>query len=167
VVVRSIYGECYFKSPNGARHLRSLAAVGVRIRLLGSIPLQVTLSDNLALFAEPAESAESSGSSESDDGRLAVLRPAFITRAVHQVLEHWWVTATPLEDLVHRMQEGPTPQERAILQLMAAGVPDQAIAREIGVSIRTFRRTLAALMHKLGAENRFQAGIKATARGWL
>jgi DNA-binding CsgD family transcriptional regulator len=155
VAVRSIYGECYFKSPNGAKHLRSLSAIGARVRLLGSIPLRVILSDDLAMFSEP------------DDRGLAVLRPAFITRAVHQVLKHWWVTATPLEDLEHRLQEGPTPQEQAILQLMAAGVPDQAIAREIGVSIRTLRRTLAALMHKLGAENRFQAGIKATARGWL
>jgi DNA-binding CsgD family transcriptional regulator len=155
VVVRSIYAECFFRSPNGAKHLRELSALGVRVKLLGSIPLRLIVSDSLAMFAEP------------DDDRLAVVRPAFITRAMRQVLEHWWVTATPLDYLVHRLQEGPTPQEQAILRLMSAGVRDEVIAREIGVSIRTLRRTFAALMHKLGAESRFQAGIKASFHGWL
>ncbi|QTD99718.1 helix-turn-helix transcriptional regulator [Streptomyces cyanogenus] len=155
VVVRSVYGECYFKSPNGAKHLRSLTGLGVQVRLLGSVPLRLIVSDGLTMFSGPE-----------DDG-LAVLRPELITRAARRVLEYWWVTATPLDDLVDRLRESPTPQEQAILRLMSAGVRDEVIAREIGVSIRTLRRTLAAVMDKLGAENRFQAGIKAVARGWL
>lgn len=155
VVVRSLYGECYFKAPNGAKHLRSLADIGVRIRLMGSVPLRLIVSDSLAMFSVPE-----------GDG-LVVLRPALITSAARRVLEHWWVSATPLGDLVHRLPEAPTPQEQAILRLMSAGFRDESIAREIGVSIRTLRRTLAALMEKLGAENRFQAGIQAVSRGWL
>lgn len=37
----------------------------------------------------------------------------------------------------------------------------------LGVSIRTFRRNPATLMGRLGAENRCQAGVKASAKGWL
>ncbi|MFF7469626.1 LuxR C-terminal-related transcriptional regulator [Streptomyces sp. NPDC008092] len=154
VVVRSLYGECYFKSPNGAKHLRSLSALGVGVRLMGSVPLRIIVSDSLVMFSVPE-----------DDG-LVVLRPAVITDAARRVLEHWWITATPLDDLV-RLPDAPTPQEQAILRLMAAGVRDDVIAREIGVSIRTLRRSLTALLDKLGAENRFQAGIKAVTRGWL
>ncbi|MFJ3303891.1 LuxR C-terminal-related transcriptional regulator [Streptomyces sp. NPDC086549] len=155
VTVRSIYAESFSKSPNGAKHLRNLAALGVQIRLLGSVPFRVVVSDTLAMF-----------SASGDDG-LTVLRPALMAGIGRQVLEHWWAVATPLDELAHDLEDGPTPQEQAILRLMSAGVRDTSIAREIGVSIRTFRRNLVTLMNKLGAENRFQAGVKACSKGWL
>lgn len=77
------------------------------------------------------------------------------------------VAVAGVEPGVRDLDNGPTPQERAILRLMLAGVRDEAIARDMGVSIRTFRRNLATLMSKIGAENRFQAGVKASAKGWL
>ncbi len=158
VSVRSIYAESFFKSPNGAKHLRELAELGVEIRLLGSVPFRLIVSDTVTMMSGPQQEGAPS---------LAVLRPEFLARAARQALEYWWISATPLEDLVRDLVNGPTPQERSILRLMLAGVRDEAIAREIGVSIRTFRRNLAALMNKLGAENRFQAGVKASAKGWL
>ncbi|MFP1624867.1 response regulator transcription factor [Streptomyces sp. 5K101] len=158
VAVRSIYAESFLKSPVGAKHLRALAESGVDIRLLGSVPFQLIVSDTLTMF---------SGAGQEDARSLAVLRPAFVARAAQQALEHWWTTATPLDDLARHVNDSPTPQEQAILRLMSAGVRDEAIAREIGVSIRTFRRNLANLLNRLGAENRFQAGVKASAKGWL
>lgn len=158
VAVRSIYAESFFKSPNGAKHLRELTELGVQIRLLGSVPFRLIVSDTVTMM---------SGPQREDAPSLAVLRPEFLARAARQALEYWWITATPLEDLVRDLHNGPTPQEQAILRLMLAGVRDEAIAREIGVSIRTFRRNLATLMNKLGTENRFQAGVKASAKGWL
>ncbi|MFA7762575.1 LuxR C-terminal-related transcriptional regulator [Streptomyces sp. NPDC048723] len=158
VSVRSIYAESFFKSPSGAKHLRELTELGVEIRILGSVPFRLIVSDTVTMM---------SGPKQDDAPSLAVLRPEFLARAARQALEYWWLTATPLEDLVRDLDNGPTPQERAILRLMLAGVRDEAIAREIGVSIRTFRRNLATLMNKLGTENRFQAGVKASAKGWL
>ncbi|MFF3210155.1 LuxR C-terminal-related transcriptional regulator [Streptomyces sp. NPDC002886] len=158
VAVRSIYAESFFRSPNGTKHLRELAELGVEIRLLGSVPFRLIVSDTVTIMSGPRQEGASS---------LAVLRPEFLARAARQALEYWWIGATPLEDLVRDLSDGPTPRERAILRLMLAGVRDEAIARDMGVSIRTFRRNLATLMGKLGAENRFQAGVKASAKGWL
>jgi adenosylmethionine-8-amino-7-oxononanoate aminotransferase len=51
--------------------------------------------------------------------------------------------------------------------LLDTGLTDEAAARQLGVSVRTVRRQMAALMGKLGASSRFQAGHKAAERGWL
>ena len=60
-----------------------------------------------------------------------------------------------------------TADERALLKLLAAGLTDEAVARRLGRSVRTTRSQVAALMVKLGASSRFQAGHKAAERGWL
>jgi DNA-binding NarL/FixJ family response regulator len=44
---------------------------------------------------------------------------------------------------------------------------DEAISRHLGWSYRTTRRRIAALLHTLGADTRFQAGLHAARRGWL
>jgi DNA-binding NarL/FixJ family response regulator len=51
--------------------------------------------------------------------------------------------------------------------LLTAGVKDQAIARQLGVSLRTIRRRLANLMREAGAVSRFQLGMLAGRRGWV
>ena len=56
---------------------------------------------------------------------------------------------------------------REILRLMAAGLTDEAIAGRLGISARSARRHIAAIMDALGAVSRFQAGAEAARRGWL
>ncbi|MFD0508094.1 hypothetical protein ACFQ0G_45580 [Streptomyces chiangmaiensis] len=51
--------------------------------------------------------------------------------------------------------------------MLKAGLKDQAIARQLGYSPRTATRKIAALMTRLGASTRFQAGVEATARRWI
>lgn len=54
-----------------------------------------------------------------------------------------------------------------LVRLLHAGFKDQAIARQLGVSVRTATRRVAALMRRLDAGTRFQAGVKARERGWV
>lgn len=49
-------------------------------------------------------------------------------------------------------------RQLAIGRLMATGVKDAAIARELGLSLRTVRSEISALITGLGATSRFQAG---------
>ncbi|MFD9398969.1 response regulator transcription factor [Streptomyces sp. NPDC060011] len=44
---------------------------------------------------------------------------------------------------------------------------DEAIARQLGWSVRTMRRRTSRLHELLGAANRFQAGVIAQRRGWI
>jgi len=61
----------------------------------------------------------------------------------------------------------PSEEESSILALLAEGLTDDVIARRLSISMRTYRRRVQALMLKLGATSRFQAGARAAQRGWL
>jgi hypothetical protein len=54
-----------------------------------------------------------------------------------------------------------------LLQMLTAGLKDQAIARQLDVSLRTARRRLAQLMTATGATSRFLLALAAVRRGWL
>jgi DNA-binding NarL/FixJ family response regulator len=58
-------------------------------------------------------------------------------------------------------------RDRTIITLMAAGATDEAIARRLDLSRRTVVRRIAALLDRLGATTRFQAGVQAAKRGLL
>lgn len=60
-----------------------------------------------------------------------------------------------------------TEQESTAVTLLAAGHTDEAVAKRLGVSPRTARRIVTALMARLGARSRFQAGVQAVRAGWL
>lgn len=52
-----------------------------------------------------------------------------------------------------------TPREKAIVELLAEGHADAAVAQRLGVSQRTVTYALRALMDRVGVENRFQLGL--------
>jgi DNA-binding NarL/FixJ family response regulator len=54
-----------------------------------------------------------------------------------------------------------------VLQLLTTGLKDEAIARQLGTSMRTTRRRIASLLATLGVATRFQAGVEAARRGLL
>jgi DNA-binding NarL/FixJ family response regulator len=52
----------------------------------------------------------------------------------------------------------PTERQLAIGELMSIGMKDAAIARTLGLSVRTVRSEISLLVAALGARSRFQAG---------
>jgi DNA-binding NarL/FixJ family response regulator len=62
---------------------------------------------------------------------------------------------------------GPTELERKLLDLLAQGLTDEAVAKRLGVSVRTERRMIASLMRRLQASGRFEAGVKAAQYNWI
>lgn len=64
---------------------------------------------------------------------------------------------------------GPTNGElsdmqQQILALLVDGTKDAAIARRLGISVRTCRRHISELLRMMGAQSRFQAGYLARER---
>lgn len=58
-------------------------------------------------------------------------------------------------------------QARNILRMMAAGASDAAIARHLKISQRTVERRVRAIMDRLNATTRFQAGVLAARHNLL
>ena len=99
---------------------------------------------------------------------LVVREPALVVPLI-DLFEMMWATAKPIDapESKRSDKKEPTPQELALLRLLAAGSTDEAAAKKLGVSVRTVRRIMAELMDQLEASSRFEAGHKATQRGWL
>jgi len=60
-----------------------------------------------------------------------------------------------------------TPREREVLTLIADGLPNKAIARELGISEHTAKFHVGSVLGKLGAASRAEAVTLATRRGLL
>jgi DNA-binding NarL/FixJ family response regulator len=110
------------------------------------------------------------------DTEIVVRAPAIVA-AFRELFDRVWTQAvtvpklgSPGEGLA--IAAGPghglTEDERKrTLELLALGAKDEAVARQLGVSLRTVRRRVADVLTELGATTRFQAGMEAVRRGWI
>ncbi len=60
-----------------------------------------------------------------------------------------------------------TPRELEVLQLLAEGLPNKTIARQLSISEHTVKFHLNAIMSKLGAQSRTEAVVRATRLGLI
>ncbi len=63
--------------------------------------------------------------------------------------------------------ESLTPREQQVLHLLAEGLPNKAIARQLVISEHTVKFHVNAILGKLGAQSRTEAVILATRLGLL
>jgi DNA-binding NarL/FixJ family response regulator len=69
--------------------------------------------------------------------------------------------------LPERGGEGLTEREREILELVAEGLTNRAIAQRLGLSPRTVEYHLGQIFQRLGVSSRAAAVKEAMRRGWL
>jgi DNA-binding CsgD family transcriptional regulator/DNA-binding MarR family transcriptional regulator len=67
----------------------------------------------------------------------------------------------------HAVADQPDAQERLLLSLFVAGLPDKAIASQMEVSQRTVQRRLGELMARAGVDTRPGLAFQAARRGWV
>ncbi|MGW6412506.1 LuxR C-terminal-related transcriptional regulator [Streptomyces vinaceus] len=97
-----------------------------------------------------------------------VIREPSTVNYLCEIFEQTWDRATPFTAAVGQQLETVAREiHETIVRLLAAGLKDEAIARRLGMSLRTARRHIADIMGELGAESRFQAGVRAAAQGLL
>ena len=71
------------------------------------------------------------------------------------------------EETASRFDEPLTPRELEVLNLIALGLPNKAIADRLGISDQTVKFHVAAIISKLGASNRTEAVRLAVRRGLI
>ncbi len=65
------------------------------------------------------------------------------------------------------VEEPLTPREHEVLELLAEGLPNKAIAVRLGISDQTVKFHVASITGKLGAANRTDAVRRAVRRGLI
>jgi DNA-binding NarL/FixJ family response regulator len=87
----------------------------------------------------------------------ALLHPAVAARLVEEVSE------TPRPAVAETL----TARERDVLALIARGMPNKLIARELGIAEKTVKTHVSSILGKLGLTDRTQAALYAVRSGLL
>ncbi|MER8187961.1 helix-turn-helix transcriptional regulator [Kitasatospora sp. NPDC094015] len=161
IEVRTLYARHVAEVPHMADYLAEITRLGMDVRISAHLPLRMLIFDEgLALL--PIDPQDSSR------GAFAI-RGTELVRSLQTFFDFCWHDAAPLD----RGRPGAavdvpfTAQEHLIVRMLAAGVKDETIARQLGVSARTLSRTISGLLDTLGVQTRFQAALKIAEMGIL
>jgi hypothetical protein len=147
--VRGIYPSAALGHDVAARLVHQWAAQGEHVRLHPSPPSRLAVFGGAAALV-PAEWGRV------PRHRIVVRSPGLVA-AMATLFDLVWARSTPLEPL-------PSDETDAVLRLLTSGLKDEAIARQLGVSLRTVRRRVAELLDEFGTRTRFAAGVEAARR---
>ncbi|WP_329551584.1 helix-turn-helix transcriptional regulator [Streptomyces sp. NBC_00696] len=152
VRMRTLYHHtARFNAPSQA-YVAAATALGAEYRTAHELIGRVIIYDESLAFLP-----ERTGSW----GAVAVREPT-IVGYLHAIFEQQWIRATPFSDAAQDGLELVAKEiHQTIVDLLAAGLKDESIARRLGMSLRTARRHIADIMEELGADSRFQAGVLA------
>ncbi|MFF3890354.1 helix-turn-helix domain-containing protein [Streptomyces sp. NPDC001914] len=169
VRVRAVYAASSFTAACGAEELDGLVSRREEARITATLPIKLTMADRTAALVSLSLTASSTEC-------LYTEAPPLL-QALAELFEHYWALASPLATASHPTvqpsghrvsgEREPTDRELNLLAMFAAGVKDEAIARQFGISSRTLRRRIQDLYLELGATNRFGAGVAAARRNWV
>jgi sugar-specific transcriptional regulator TrmB/DNA-binding CsgD family transcriptional regulator len=159
---RTIYDRNALGPADRVEKLRQLAESGEEARVLDGVPMKLVIADRRMALA-PHELPE--------DDTAVLLRSSALLDGLVTLFETLWEQATPLwphhrwPAMRDAVPDSLSTRDQQLLALLAAGLTDQAIARKLGVALRTVERRVRRMMDGLGARTRFQAGLQAAVRG--
>jgi Bacterial regulatory proteins, luxR family len=153
---RILYDRTALDIPGRLADLEAGVAAGEQARVT-DIPLKMSIFDDTAAIL-PLRSPPDV------ESRLVVYNPVLLD-ALSALFEMYWDRALPLHASDGRT--APSEGERHLLVLLVGGLTDQEIAAQLGISDRTVRSRVRAMMARLDAATRFQAGYQAVLRGWI
>ncbi len=133
--------------------LAALSAAGADVRLLATPPPEaVLLLDDLAVL--PA-----------DTGATLVRSPE-VVRALSRSCQAMRAVAADFALLNHSVTTFLGPRLLAeVLGTLCAGMKDESAARQMRISVRTYRRYVATILKSLNVTSRFEAGMRLSEIG--
>jgi DNA-binding CsgD family transcriptional regulator len=151
VRMRVVYESQVLRDPERVAEIQLYAGAGEQARVLPELPLKLALVDDRWALLPVSSGTELQS--------VLLVRPSSLLDALAGLFELYWSRAmrVPAADST----DLPRDRHRQLLTLLAAGLTDESIARQMGVSTRTVQRWVRELMDRFGARTRFQAGIQA------
>lgn len=158
VAVRHIVTELSLAAPHWRVYLDDLVQAGGEVRVHPAPPMLLVLIDESVSIPR-----------EGKGGGAYILHGRELTATARNLFEEIWNQSPRY---VPDAPGQPDPQVtearvRQVVVLLGQGHKDDAIARRMGVSVRTVRRLVSAAIDALQAQSRFQAGVNAAQMGWI
>lgn len=135
-------------------HLLQVDTAGAQVRI-SSAPLPhetIILDRRVAILA---------GQPSPLGREYTVTTSPALVGGVYSLFTAAWDAATALGAFLRGEVPELAAEAREVLRALGAGLTDEAAARRLGTSLRTYRRRVAELMAVLEAGSRFQAGVRA------
>ncbi|CED91429.1 helix_turn_helix, Lux Regulon [Actinomyces succiniciruminis] len=154
---RALYEMASLHDPSYFKVVAKSIRQGEEARFVDKLPFRMLLADQTtALILRHGPDS---------DVITTRITDAEVVATFGDLFEHLWQRAVPMPRV--SAIESALPQDRELVWMLASGMTDEAIARQLGVSMRTVARRVAELNHLLGAQSRFQLGMQAVRLGWL
>lgn len=150
--LRTIFPLSTLTDPHWHTFAQRRASLGEQQRYLADDALSV----EFAVFGGAGVLLDEGGGADAD---FLLLRAASITAVFTALFEQLWHRAEPV------LPKDASAKDVKLLELLALGFKDEAIARHLGLGLRTVRRRIAALMDEHGVDTRFQLGLAVSRRG--
>lgn len=152
---QSIFPLSVLEEPDWRRLAEARAAAGERQRYVEHVPADfLVFGDSGVLLSDEEEPVVRAPD-------MLLVRAPNMQRMFVALFEELWRRADPVHD------GGAAAADVRVLELLGLGFKDEAIARHVGLGVRTVRRRISTLMQELGVETRFQLGVAAGRRGLL
>lgn len=126
-------------------HAETLGSLGVVPRVADTVPAYAILIDHcIGVFGSK------------------IIVGSRDLRRLSDLCDSLWRSSTPHPQAT---QQKYSARARRVIELLAEGLTDEAVARRLGVSVRTVRTDTAHTMARFEASSRFQAGVRAAQLG--
>jgi DNA-binding CsgD family transcriptional regulator len=152
LVQRAIYPVSALGTPHGLRWIHGWAAIGEEQRVIAEAATEFAVFGSDAVVGLARWGEMSSG--------YVMTRERIVVEAYTAYFDLAWERALP----VPVAPEDEDADER-LVKLLGMGLKDEAIARYLGIGLRTVRRRVARLMAVHGVETRFQLGAAVERAG--
>jgi hypothetical protein len=162
---RKLYSLAVLADERDREALGEMAAHGFQVRIT-TTPLPqgtVIIDRRTMIFTDPVLPAKAAHGRRTYTMSAA---PALVGGA-YALFEAAWESATDVAALLGAGRPEIDARTSRVLRALGSGVTDEAAARELGMSLRTYRRRVAELLVALNAGSRFQAGVRAGELGLI
>lgn len=156
---RTVVDAEFLQVPGTADAVRADIEAREEVRVVSELPIKMVLIDRRVGLI-PLDLQQ-------PDSPALLVRSSPLLDALRLLYEQIWERAAPMSfsaehGLVTTAAGSALPVAADdLVRLLAAGLGDKVIARELGVSVRTLERRIADLMAGLDARTRFQLGWQA------
>ncbi len=158
IAYRTLYDAEILQFPLHLDRAQECITWGEEARVVADIPIKMAIVDrSLVLLILLDETPN-------QEAAAILVHPSVLFDSLLELFELMWRRAVPLR--VH-LDSDDSERDDTLINLLAAGLKDEAIAHDMGVSVRTVRRKIKDLCEELGVRSRFQAGVALKERGLL